>query len=45
MISEEEHAVHHPPPSLVPRLHCVVARHLPHSNPCVAQEFTEVEEG
>lgn len=29
----EEIAAHCPAPSLVPRLHCIVARHLPHTNP------------
>ncbi|EDV20813.1 uncharacterized protein TRIADDRAFT_31319 [Trichoplax adhaerens] len=29
----EETAAHCPAPSLVPRLHCIIARHLPHSNP------------
>ena len=24
---------HHPPPSLVPRLHCIVAQKMEHSNP------------
>ena len=35
LITPEEQAVHHPPPSLVPRLHCLTFRHLMHSNPCV----------
>lgn len=35
LITPEEQAVHHPPPSLVPRLHCLTFRHLTHSNPCV----------
>ena len=35
LITPEEQAVHHPPPSLVPRLHCVTYHRLTHSNPCV----------
>ena len=35
LITPEEQAVHHPPPSLVPRLHCLTSRSLTHSNPCV----------
>lgn len=35
LITPEEKAVHHPPPSLVPRLHCLTYRSLTHSNPCV----------
>lgn len=35
LITPEEQAVHHPPPSLVPRLHCLTYRSLTHSNPCV----------
>lgn len=28
-----ERKAHSPPPSLVPRLHAITIRHLPHSNP------------
>lgn len=28
-----ETKAHHPPPSLVPRLHCITARRMAHSNP------------
>ena len=35
LITPEEQAAHHPPPSLVPRLHVVSSHRLTHSNPCV----------
>lgn len=39
LITPEERAVHHPPPSLVPRLHVLTSRHLTHSNPCVPNDI------
>lgn len=39
LITPEEQAVHHPPPSLVPRLHVLTSRHLTHSNPCVPNDI------
>ncbi|RZC40480.1 mini-chromosome maintenance complex-binding protein [Asbolus verrucosus] len=32
---EVEFQVHNPPPSLIPKLHCVHFKHLPHNNPLV----------
>ena len=34
-VSVEEQAAHYPPPSLVPRIHCLVYHCLSHSNPCI----------
>lgn len=39
LITPEEQAVHHPPPSLVPRLHVLSSRRLTHSNPCVPNDI------
>ena len=39
LITPEEQAVHHPPPSLVPRLHCLAYHRLTHSNPCVPNDI------
>ena len=41
LITPEEQAVHHPPASLVPRLHVLASRHLAHSNPCVPSDIKE----
>ena len=35
-----ERRVHSPPPSLIPRLHCIVARCLTHSNPLLPSNLT-----
>ena len=35
-----ERKVHSPPPSLIPRLHCIVARCLAHSNPLLPSNLT-----
>lgn len=40
-MSEEEHAAHYPPTSLVPRLHCVFYQHLKHSNPSIPLDNDE----
>lgn len=40
-MSEEEHAAHYPPTSLVPRLHCVFYQHLKHSNPSIPLDIDE----
>lgn len=40
LITPEEQAVHHPPPSLVPRLHVVASCNLVHSNPCIPSGIT-----
>ena len=37
----EERQAHAPPPSLVPRLHAVLANRLTHVNPCVPAYSTE----
>lgn len=34
-----ETKAHHPPPSLVPRLHCVVAHKMGHSNPLLPRKL------
>lgn len=39
LITPEEQAVHHPPPSLVPRLHVLASHRLTHSNPCVPSDI------
>lgn len=39
LITPEEQAVHHPPPSLVPRLHVLASHCLTHSNPCVPSDI------
>ena len=39
-LSREEQNVHHPPPSLVPRIHCILAHHLAHNNPTIPSECT-----
>ena len=39
LITPEEQAVHHPPPSLVPRLHVLASHPLTHSNPCVPSDI------
>ena len=41
LITPEEQAVHHPPPSLVPRLHVLASHFLTHSNPCVPTDIKE----
>ncbi|XP_032220134.1 mini-chromosome maintenance complex-binding protein [Nematostella vectensis] len=41
VMCQEERAVHHPPPSLVPRLHCLVARPMKHSNPTMPTVLAE----
>ena len=38
LITPEEQAAHHPPPSLVPRLHVLASHCLTHSNPCVPSD-------
>lgn len=40
LITPEEQAVHHPPPSLVPRLHVLASRNLVHSNPSIPSSIT-----
>lgn len=35
-----ERKAHSPPPSLIPRLHCIVARCLSHSNPLLPSNLT-----
>lgn len=40
MDSQEEEDVHHPPPSLVPRLHAVVAYKLQHNNIHIPTDVT-----
>lgn len=35
-----ERKVHCPPPSLVPRLHAIVVRPLPHSNPLLPMDLS-----
>ena len=35
-----EHKAHSPPPSLIPRLHCIMARKLAHSNPLLPSNLT-----
>lgn len=39
LVTPEEEAAHHPPPSLVPRLHCLTYRRLTHSNPCIPDDI------
>lgn len=39
-LTREEQEVHHPPPSLVPRIHCILARRMAHSNPAIPAECT-----
>ena len=34
-----EAKAHHPPPSLVPRLHCIVAHKMGHSNPLLPRNL------
>ncbi|XP_065184738.1 mini-chromosome maintenance complex-binding protein-like [Sycon ciliatum] len=40
----KEDAAHAPPPSIVPRLHCIVVRRLPHSNPLLPAETSAFKE-
>lgn len=42
LTTPEEQAVHHPPPSLVPRLHCLTFHRLTHSNPCLPDAISDV---
>lgn len=37
--TEAERKAHSPPPSLVPRLHCIIANKLTHSNPLLSSEL------
>lgn len=37
--TEAERKAHSPPPSLVPRLHCIIAHKLTHSNPLLPSEL------
>lgn len=37
--SSEERTAHSPPPSLVPRLHCILVRTLTHSNPLLPRDL------
>lgn len=35
-----ERSAHSPPPSLVPRLHCILVTSLPHTNPLLPQNLS-----
>ena len=37
--TEAERKAHSPPPSLVPRIHCIIANKLTHSNPLLPSEL------
>jgi hypothetical protein len=37
----EEFRAHHPPPSMIPRLHCIAIQPLSHHNPTIPQEITD----
>ena len=38
-VNVAETKAHHPPPSLVPRLHCIVAHKMGHSNPLLPRKL------
>ena len=37
--NKAEAKAHHPPPSLVPRLHCIIAHKMMHSNPLLPKNL------
>lgn len=38
-MTAEEHSVHCPPSSVVPRIHCILAQKLAHTNPLISNSF------
>ena len=43
-MTEEERSVHCPPSSLVPRIHCILAQKLSHSNPLLPSDLDLAKE-
>lgn len=37
----EEIRAHHPPPSMIPRIHCLAVELLTHNNPHIPQQLSE----